>query len=352
VATGTPAPTYQWQRNGINLSGATGASYSLYDVTSNDVATYTVVVSNAAGSVTSNGAALTLNSGTSSSTSSSSSTNVAPTIATQPASQTAIPGATVTFTVAATGTPAPAYQWRKNGINLSGATGASYSLYDVTSNDVATYTVVVSNAAGSVTSNGAVLTLNSGSSSSSGSTNVAPTITTQPTSQTAIPGATVTFTVAATGTPAPTYQWRKNGINLSGATGASCVLYDVTSNDVATYTVVVSNAAGSVTSSGAVLTLNSGSSGSSGSTNVAPTITNQPKSQTATTGSTVTFTVAATGTPAPTYQWRKNGINLSGATGASCVLYDVTSNDVATYTVVVSNAAGSVTSSGAVLAVH
>ena len=83
----------------------------------------------------------------------------APVIATHPASQTVVPGANVTFTVVATGTPAPTYQWRKDGQPITGATAASFSLSGVTSVNAGTYSVVVSNSAGSVTSNGAVLGL-------------------------------------------------------------------------------------------------------------------------------------------------------------------------------------------------
>jgi len=170
-----------------------------------------------------------------------------------------------------------------------------------------------------------------------------PTITVQPQSQTVTAGSTVTFTVSATGTPPLSYQWRRNGVNLPGATSASLVLANVTEAQAGTYTVVVSNAAGSVTSQPATLTVNPAL--------VAPTITVQPQSQTVTAGGTVTFTVSATGTPPLSYQWRRNGVNLPGATSASLVLANVTEAQAGTYTVVVSNAAGSVTSQPATLSV-
>jgi hypothetical protein len=85
---------------------------------------------------------------------------------------------------------------------------------------------------------------------------VAPVITSQPASQTVNAGATVTLTVAASGTPPLSYQWRKNGASLSGATGTSLTLASVTTADAGSYTVVVSNAGGSVTSDTAILTVN------------------------------------------------------------------------------------------------
>ncbi len=85
--------------------------------------------------------------------------NVAPTISTQPQSRTTNAGASITFSVIASGTPAPSYQWRKDGTNLAGATSASYTIASPQVSHAGTYTVFISNVAGSVTSAGAVLTV-------------------------------------------------------------------------------------------------------------------------------------------------------------------------------------------------
>ena len=85
---------------------------------------------------------------------------------------------------------------------------------------------------------------------------VAPTISSQPTSATVTPGQTATFRVTANGTPAPTYQWKKGGTNISGATSASYTTPATVSGDNgAVFTVVVTNSAGAVTSNGATLTV-------------------------------------------------------------------------------------------------
>lgn len=89
-----------------------------------------------------------------------------------------------------------------------------------------------------------------------GGTAVAPSITTQPQSQTVTAGANVTFTIAVSGTPTPTLQWRKNGSNIAGQTGTSLVLNSVSTGSAGTYTVVATNSAGTATSEGAVLTVN------------------------------------------------------------------------------------------------
>jgi hypothetical protein len=168
-----------------------------------------------------------------------------PVFTTQPASQTVTAGANVSFTVAATGSPTPTYQWQKNGVNISGATSATLSLNNVQTANVGSYVCIASNSSGVTSSNAATLTVNN-----------PPTITTQPGSQTVTAGSNVTFTVVATGTPTLTYQWKKNGTNISGATSSSYSLNNVQTTNNGSYTVVVTNVAGSATSNAATLTVN------------------------------------------------------------------------------------------------
>ncbi len=104
------------------------------------------------------------------------------------------------------------------------------------------------------------------------------------------------------------------------------------------------NGAGSTTSSGASLTVKSPV--------VAPSLTGQPVSQTITAGQTATFSVAGTGTAPMSYQWQKNGAAISGATASTYQTPVTTVSDSGSlFTVVMSNSAGSVTSSGATLTV-
>jgi hypothetical protein len=85
---------------------------------------------------------------------------------------------------------------------------------------------------------------------------------------------------------------------------------------------------------------------------VAPTITAQPQSQAVAPGSSVTFTVGASGTQPFTYQWRFNGAVIAGATGSSYTRSNVQAADVGNYSVVVTNSAGSATSANAALTVN
>jgi len=329
VATGTAPLSYQWQKNGTAISGATSASYTTAATTSADNgAQFVVVVSNSAGSMTSNAAMLTVNAAA-----------VAPSITTQPANQTVTVGQAATFTVVATGTAPLSYQWQKSGTAISGATSASYTTPATTSSDNgAKFVVVVSDSAGSATSNAATLTVSAAA--------VAPSITTQPSNQTVTVGQTAAFTVVATGTAPLSYQWQKSGTAISGATSASYTTPATTSADNgAQFVVVVSNPVGSVTSNAGTLTVNASST--------APSITTQPANQTVTVGQTATFKVVAAGAAPLSYQWQKNGTAISGATSASYTTPATTSADNgAKFVVAVSNVAGNVTSNAATLTVN
>src|SRR5207244_3230914 len=100
----------------------------------------------------------------------------------------------------------------------------------------------------------------------------------------------------ANGTPPLTYQWRKGGTPIGGATNANLILTNISGASAGTYDVVVTNTSGSITSSSATLTIV-----------VAPIVTLQPASQSAAAGANVTLQVSATGAGPLTYQWRKNG---------------------------------------------
>jgi hypothetical protein len=175
---------------------------------------------------------------------------------------------------------------------------------------------------------------------------VAPSLTAQPGSVTVTAGQTATFSVSATGSAPISYQWRKNTVSISGANAASYTTPATTSADNgAKFDVVVSNTAGSMTSSQATLTVSSAP--------VAPTITTQPANQTVTAGQPATFTVAATGTAPLSYQWQKNGAAITGATATSYTTPVTTTADSgALFNVVVSNVAGNVTSISATLTVN
>src|SRR6202008_3245763 len=129
-----------------------------------------------------------------------------------------------------------------------------------------------------------------------------------------------TFAVVAGGTAPLSYQWQKNGAAIAGATLSSYTIpATATSDSGSAFTVVVTNSAGTVTSLAATLTVNPAP--------VAPTITTQPASQTVTAGQTATFAVVAAGTAPLSYQWRKNGVAIPGATSSSYTTLATTTSD-------------------------
>jgi hypothetical protein len=173
-----------------------------------------------------------------------------------------------------------------------------------------------------------------------------PTITSQPASLTSAVGEAVTFTVGVTANPAASYQWKKNGFNIANATGASLTLPNLSKLDEGIYVVEVTNSFGTVVSAAAALAVNAFSS--------APVFTTQPASQTITTGSTIVLTAVANGAPTPTYQWKRNGVDILGATSPTLVLSATTGTTAAlagNYSVVVTNTAGTATSNTATLTV-
>jgi type II secretory pathway component GspD/PulD (secretin) len=160
------------------------------------------------------------------------------------------------------------------------------------------------------------------------------TITTQPASQTAIGGNSVTFSVTAGGTPPLGYQWFFNGSVIEGATEANYTITSVAATNEGNYTVVITNSCGAATSSVAALTVQ-----------LPPSITSQPAGQTVVNGSNAIFSAKAEGTPPLSYQWYFNGNAISGATNEEYSVIGVTTNNEGSYTVVITNSCGSVTSS-------
>lgn len=257
-----------------------------------------------------------------------------PSITTPPSSQTVNAGTNVSFTVGATGTAPLSYQWFKNGSPISGATSLTLNLLGVQTGDAGSYTVLVSNSAGSTTSDPAALVVNVQQ----------PAITTQPVSQAVNVGDNASFSVVASGTTPLGYQWYKNGSPIPGATAASLVFTPTQVSDDASYQVIVSNSAGSAPSDIVTLSVNTGP--------VGPRIVTQPLSQNVGVGAPVSFSVAATGTGPLSYQWQKNGVDLPLANSPILDLPSVQFGDAATYRVIVSNAVDTATSHDAMLTVN
>jgi formylglycine-generating enzyme required for sulfatase activity len=265
---------------------------------------------------------------------------VAPTISTYPASQSVVAGNSASFSVVATGSAPLSYQWHLDNVN-DGSNSASYQSPSTTTIGSHTVTVTVSNAAGSVLSNPALLTVTA--------LPVAPSITTQPSAQVVTVGNPVTFTVVATGTAPLSYQWYSGTSSTTVTTpisGANSDFYAPSTALAGTtyYAVTISNGTGTPATSTAVqLTVNAAP--------VAPAIQSlTPLSQSVLSGSSAMFSVAATGTAPLFYQWKVNGSNV-GSNSASFTSDPTLAEATYDVTVTVTNAVSSATSAAVTLTV-
>lgn len=341
MVAGAPSPAVRWQSRPANSGGAwadvaTGSGAATANYTTAPLALadngiqLRAVANNLAGDVASVPVTVSV-----------SDIDVAPSIVSQPAALSVVAGSEAVFAVAARGTEALSYQWRRNGIAIGGANAPVLKLSAVTEADATGYSVQVSNGAGSATSDVALLTVSAGAPVA-----VAPSIVTQPVSVLVNAGNTATFAVGASGSGTLIYQWLRNGQPIVGATAAFYSIAQAVVGDAATYAVQVSNGvAPGVTSFNVVLTVNQSAQPSAVAIGV------QPAPQIQAPGGSVTFAVAASGSGPISYQWLKNGAPIGSASTAVLMLTNVSSNDVADYSVSASNSLGSVTSNAAHLTV-
>lgn len=317
--------TYQWKKDGVAIPGAVYNYYSKYGVTATDAGDYTLTATNSAGSTTSTTGRVTV----------TAVAGVAPTIGSVSGAGTVVTGDSFSLSVSAYGTAPLSYQWRKDGTAISGATNSYYSKSNAQAADAGSYTVVVSNSQGSVTSSALIVSISSARP---------PVITYHPPSIAVRLGDYLSsLSVGVGGTGPFTYQWRKNGTAIAGATDYYYYLYRAaTSADTGAYTVVISNAQGSVTSEACNLLVLPA---------LAPVISQPPTSQAIVQGGTLNLYATVTGSPTLTYQWRKDGVNITGATSGSYSRNSIASSDAGAYSLVVTNSAGSATSANATITV-
>jgi alpha-tubulin suppressor-like RCC1 family protein len=252
----------------------------------------------------------------------------------QPTNQAVLQGGSATFAVAAHSgcycVPL-SYHWQFNGTLIPSATNQYYQITNAEPTSAGVYAVNVSDISRSVLSSGATLTV----------LPVPPSITSQPQSQTNVVGSAVDFLVTAFGTSPLSYQWLFNGAAIPAASGTDLHLDNVQVFQAGLYSVAVTNALGAVTSSPAVLTVLASP----------PSILAPPSSQTAILGWSLDLTVSARGALPLSYQWLFDGNAISGASEDALHLANVQLYQSGTYSVIVTNAFGAVTSAPAVLSV-
>ncbi|MEI8197883.1 MAG: hypothetical protein WCI73_18465, partial [Phycisphaerae bacterium] len=255
----------QWQRDGPNIPGATAATYTTPVGSADNGTQFRVLVSNSAGRFVSDAAILSV--------------QVPAVLKYPPQERMVTVGQEAVFTAAATGTPWPTFQWQRNGKNIPGATQnipvgpeepyripnslpanglwndspgwTSYASPAATlADDGALFTVTASNSSGSVTSQAVRLIVNPPAD--------VLTFTTQPSTITVAPGQRATFSAQATGKSSPTYHWKRNGVDIPGATAPAYTTPPLAAGDQgAVYRVVATTPEGKATSEPAFLNVRS-----------------------------------------------------------------------------------------------
>jgi hypothetical protein len=306
--------SYQWRRNGQNISGATASTYSVNEAQLSDAGAYDCVITNACSSVTSQ----TVNVGVESEA----------TFTSQPDSLELCAGNQATFSVTVSGS-VTSYQWFYNGDEIPNATSSTYTIPSTTANDAGTYHCQVNaGECGLVVSDTAVLTVNPGT-----------TITSQPTSDVVCEDDPASLIVVASGTGL-TYQWRRNGTPINGATNATYSITSAQSSDTGTYTCVISSAScPDVITQAATLGVSSGA-----------LINQQPQDAEACVGAAINLSVIAVGENI-TYQWRQNGQNIPGANSPGYNIPAATLNDSGEYTCFITTLCGEVVTDAATVTV-
>ena len=316
-----------------------------------------------------------------------------PVITAQPQSLTVQTGNSATFSVTATGQAPLSYQWRRNGVPITGATSSSYSIASAQGTDAGSFDVIVSNDSGSVTSSTAVLTVVPAGLLLNGSfefdySGWSPTGNQQvvsspfqPSDGTKLvafnagqktPNGVLTQTFATTIGQAYTLSFDAGAISTSNQ-NEQRMQVRVQGNSTLVSQSVSVFAPGNGTrylpksfsfvadSSTTTLTFQDISTNTSNidllldnvrvTEQSSPVITAQPQSLTVQTGNSATFSVTATGQAPLSYQWRRNGVPITGATSSSYSIASAQGTDAGSFDVIVSNDSGSVTSSTAVLTV-
>jgi hypothetical protein len=301
-------PSYQWKLNGNNV-GVNASTYSTLTLNNNDVVSC---------AMTSNVACATTSTVSSNTITMTIGTAGAPTVSISATASTICSGTPITFSANVTnGGGSPSYQWRKNGVNISGATSSSYTSSTLVNNDAISCVVTSSEVCANPTqasSNAVVITV---------TPSVTPSISITASNTSICAGQSITFTAATTNAGStPIYQWKVNGSN-AGTNNPTFTSTTLANNDVVSclLTSNVACATSSTSSSNALtITVNTTST---------PTVNVTASASTICSGTSVTFTASVTNAGgSPGYQWRKNNVNISGAVSSTYTASNLLDNDV------------------------
>ncbi|HEX9046594.1 MAG TPA: immunoglobulin domain-containing protein, partial [Verrucomicrobiae bacterium] len=332
-AIGTPPLRYQWRKNGVNIAHATNASFMIFQCTSANSGVYSLVVSNSQGHVISSNAVVTVL------------PPAPPFFIREPENITAYVGQNVYLNGYVNGSPPFFGVWQKDGKTIRVQTNWFWLAFtNISLTNAGTYVLRVTNRWGSVTSTNAVVTV---------LPPVPPSFGDEPQSVTVYSGQNVYLSGDVTGTPPFKYAWKENDRTILTGTNYwdwfSLTLNNVTSTNAGSYMLCVTNRAGGVASTNAIMTV---------LPPAAPFFTYPPGKITAYSGEDVYLSGAVNGSPPFDFQWVKDGETLQETTSYSWVpawstllLTNVILADAGTYLLYATNNFGAVVSSNAVLTV-
>ena len=306
---GTQPMTFVWRKDGVTI--ASSATFRRNITATSDSGIYTVSATNVAGTTTSTAVQVTVEA------------PIAPTIYGLPSSVSVEAGAQLSLSPQYEGTQPMQFQWRKDGEIIPGGTNPSYHVASAAASDAGSYTIIATNAAGSSTSIPVAVEVKAP---------VKPVIYGTLPAMLINMGNSLSISPTVTGTQPMTFQWRRNGETIPGATERSLWINPATGSHSGSYTLTAINVAGATTSAPVVVTVNAA---------IPPVINSLSPSVTVKTGENLHLSISVSGTSPFTYQWYKNGSPVEGATYANYNKPQASANDAGTYKVSVSNAAGS-----------
>ncbi len=309
---------YQWYKNGVPVASQTNDTLSYAAVYASDTGRYKVLATNLVDTVFSNEASLTFFPGDSLQ------------IQEQPLPVLQCRQSNAVFRIKATAIRPINYQWKKNGVNIAGATADSLYIPQIKDSDTGEYSVLVRSWCDTILSNPVRLRLKLPTS-----------IKLQPAAITVCKQHSALFFSKGEGADSVKYKWTKNGVLLAGEQSDTLRIPQVIAADTGLYRVIVEGGCGLVVSAPAGLGVFP-----------SPKITDQPDGINLCKDSSVVFKVSASGQGTPLYRWYKNNTAVYESNADSLVIPNAGISDTGAYKVFFISQCDSIMSDEVLLTYH